>query len=91
MDTVTQIEAQLIMRHYDGFTPRSGRIRGRRNWDTPLVLNREAIAKPVPRFGSLISFRTARLGLLHGAGLVEAPVKQGSGGFGQLDGAGNLA
>ena len=27
-----QIEAQLIMRHYDGFTPRSGRIRGRRNW-----------------------------------------------------------
>jgi preprotein translocase subunit SecY len=32
MDTVTQIEAQLIMRHYDGFTPRSGRIRGRRLW-----------------------------------------------------------
>ncbi len=32
MDTVTQIEAQLIMRHYDGFTSRSGRIRGRRNW-----------------------------------------------------------
>jgi preprotein translocase subunit SecY len=32
MDTVTQIEAQLIMRHYDGFSPRSGRIRGRRNW-----------------------------------------------------------
>jgi preprotein translocase subunit SecY len=32
MDTVNQIEAQLIMRHYDGFTPRSGRIRGRRNW-----------------------------------------------------------
>src|SRR5947209_8768031 len=32
MDTVTQIEAQLIMRHYDGFTPKSGRIRGRRNW-----------------------------------------------------------
>jgi preprotein translocase subunit SecY len=32
MDTATQIEAQLIMRHYDGFTPRSGRIRGRRNW-----------------------------------------------------------
>src|SRR5205814_1537370 len=31
MDTITQIEAQLIMRHYDGFTPRSGRIRGRRN------------------------------------------------------------
>ncbi len=30
MDTVTQIEAQLIMRHYDGFTPRSGRMRGRR-------------------------------------------------------------
>jgi preprotein translocase subunit SecY len=32
MDTVTQIEAQLIMRHYDGFTPRSGRMRGRRTW-----------------------------------------------------------
>ncbi len=32
MDTVQQIEAQLIMRHYDGFTPRSGRIRGRRAW-----------------------------------------------------------
>jgi preprotein translocase subunit SecY len=32
MDTVTQVEAQLIMRHYDGFTARSGRIRGRRNW-----------------------------------------------------------
>jgi preprotein translocase subunit SecY len=30
MDTVNQIEAQLIMRHYEGFTPRSGRIRGRR-------------------------------------------------------------
>jgi len=27
---VNQIEAQLIMRHYDGFTPRSGRVRGRR-------------------------------------------------------------
>ena len=32
MDTVQQIEAQLIMRHYDGFTPRSGRIRGRQSW-----------------------------------------------------------
>ena len=31
MDTVNQIEAQLIMRHYEGFTPRSGRIRGRRS------------------------------------------------------------
>ncbi len=30
MDTVNQVEAQLIMRHYDGFTPKSGRIRGRR-------------------------------------------------------------
>jgi preprotein translocase subunit SecY len=30
MDTVNQIEAQLVMRHYEGFTPRSGRIRGRR-------------------------------------------------------------
>ena len=32
MDTVTQIEAQLIMRHYDGFTPKSGRLRGRKSW-----------------------------------------------------------
>jgi preprotein translocase subunit SecY len=32
MDTVNQIESQLIMRHYDGFTPRSGRVRGRRGW-----------------------------------------------------------
>jgi preprotein translocase subunit SecY len=32
MDTVTQVEAQLIMRHYDGFSQRSGRIRGRRSW-----------------------------------------------------------
>ncbi|HXE89694.1 MAG TPA: preprotein translocase subunit SecY [Terriglobales bacterium] len=32
MDTVNQIESHLIMRHYDGFTPRSGRIRGRRAW-----------------------------------------------------------
>jgi preprotein translocase subunit SecY len=30
MDTVNQIEAQLIMRHYEGFTPKAGRIRGRR-------------------------------------------------------------
>jgi preprotein translocase subunit SecY len=32
MDTVQQIESQLIMRHYDGFSPRSGRIRGRKTW-----------------------------------------------------------
>jgi len=32
MDTVNQIESQLIMRHYEGFSPRSGRIRGRRAW-----------------------------------------------------------
>lgn len=30
MDTINQIESHLIMRHYEGFTPRSGRIRGRR-------------------------------------------------------------
>jgi preprotein translocase subunit SecY len=29
MDTVQQIESQLIMRHYDGFMKR-GRVRGRR-------------------------------------------------------------
>ncbi|MGB7134313.1 MAG: preprotein translocase subunit SecY [Acidobacteriaceae bacterium] len=32
MDTVNQIESQLIMRHYEGFTPKSGRVRGRRAW-----------------------------------------------------------
>jgi preprotein translocase subunit SecY len=31
MDTVNQVEAQLIMRHYEGFTPKAGRIRGRRS------------------------------------------------------------
>lgn len=31
MDFANQLEAQLIMRHYEGFTPRSGRIRGRRS------------------------------------------------------------
>ncbi len=30
MDTVSKIEAQLIMRHYEGFAPGAGRIRGRR-------------------------------------------------------------
>ena len=30
MDTVSQVEAQLIMRHYDGFM-RKGRVRGRRS------------------------------------------------------------
>ena len=32
MDTINQVESQLIMRHYEGFSPKSGRIRGRRNW-----------------------------------------------------------
>jgi preprotein translocase subunit SecY len=32
MDTVQQVEAQLIMRHYEGFSPKSGRIKGRRSW-----------------------------------------------------------
>ena len=32
MDTVNQIESQLVMRHYEGFTSRSGRVRGRRSW-----------------------------------------------------------
>jgi preprotein translocase subunit SecY len=32
MDTINQIESQLVMRHYDGFSPRSGRIRGRKTW-----------------------------------------------------------
>jgi len=31
MDTINQVEAQLIMRHYEGFTPRAGRFRGRRS------------------------------------------------------------
>ena len=32
MDTVQQVESQLIMRHYDGFSPKSGRTRSRRSW-----------------------------------------------------------
>ncbi len=32
MDTVNQVESQLIMRHYDGFSPKSGRTRGRKSW-----------------------------------------------------------
>jgi preprotein translocase subunit SecY len=31
MDTISQVEAQLVMRHYEGFLgPRGGRLRGRR-------------------------------------------------------------
>ena len=30
MDTVSKVEAQLVMRHYEGFAPGAGRIRGRR-------------------------------------------------------------
>jgi preprotein translocase subunit SecY len=30
MDTVQQIESQLVMRHYDGFLKGGARIRGRR-------------------------------------------------------------
>ncbi|HEX4021174.1 MAG TPA: preprotein translocase subunit SecY [Acidobacteriaceae bacterium] len=32
MDTINKVEAHLIMRHYDGFSSKSGRIRGRRSW-----------------------------------------------------------
>ena len=32
MDTINQVESRLIMRHYEGFSPRSGRIRGRKTW-----------------------------------------------------------
>jgi len=32
MDTINQVESQLIMRHYEGFSPKSGRTRGRRSW-----------------------------------------------------------
>ncbi len=32
MDTANQVESQLIMRHYEGFSSKSGRIRGRRAW-----------------------------------------------------------
>src|SRR5437867_2073801 len=31
LDTINQVEALLIMRDYEGFTPRAGRIRGRRS------------------------------------------------------------
>ena len=30
LDTLQQVESHLLMRHYEGFTPRAGRIRGRR-------------------------------------------------------------
>jgi preprotein translocase subunit SecY len=33
MDTVNQIESQLVMRHYEGFTSRSGRTRGKKLWN----------------------------------------------------------
>jgi len=33
MDTVNQIESQLVMRHYEGFTSKKGLIKGRgRSW-----------------------------------------------------------
>lgn len=32
MDTMNQVESQLIMRHYDGFLGRGRRVRGRRNY-----------------------------------------------------------
>jgi preprotein translocase subunit SecY len=32
MDTINQVESQLVMRHYEGFSPKSGRVRGRRAW-----------------------------------------------------------
>ncbi|MBI3894972.1 MAG: preprotein translocase subunit SecY, partial [Acidobacteria bacterium] len=32
MDTVSKIEAHLVMRHYEGLTPGMGRIRGRRGF-----------------------------------------------------------
>ena len=32
MDFANQVESQLLMRHYEGFTPRSGRIRGRHSF-----------------------------------------------------------
>jgi preprotein translocase subunit SecY len=33
MDTVNQIESQLVMRHYEGFTSKTGRIKGRKLWN----------------------------------------------------------
>ncbi|MGH9565770.1 MAG: preprotein translocase subunit SecY, partial [Candidatus Angelobacter sp.] len=33
MDTVNQIESQLVMRHYEGFTSRSSRVKGRSLWN----------------------------------------------------------
>ncbi|MCH7978236.1 MAG: preprotein translocase subunit SecY, partial [Acidobacteria bacterium] len=30
MDTVSKVESHLLMRHYEGFVPSAGRIRGRR-------------------------------------------------------------
>ena len=46
MDTINQIEAQLIMRHYEGFTPRAGRIRGRRSSTRWHWLNQALVPRP---------------------------------------------
>ena len=47
MDTVQQVEAQLIMRHYEGFL-KKGRVRGRRrSW----VIAAGALPGPGPRLG----------------------------------------
>jgi len=40
MDTVNQVESQLIMRHYEGFSPKSGRVRGRRSSSQPASCTR---------------------------------------------------
>ncbi len=32
MDTISQVESQLVMRHYEGFSPRSGGVKGRKTW-----------------------------------------------------------
>ena len=32
MDTINKVEAHLIMRHYEGFSGKGGRVRGRRSW-----------------------------------------------------------
>ena len=32
MDTINKVEAHLIMRHYEGFSGKGSRVRGRRSW-----------------------------------------------------------
>ena len=92
MDTVTQIEAQLVMRHYDGFTPRSGRIRGRRTWSCRR--ERHARAAVARKFVSSFRFPVMVLTLKAGTELIQQRSRWwneiGIGRLDQFDGGGDL-